>query len=84
MILKIIHFSPQSLIFQIGFHSSYHTYIGPFFQSASQGYASNPEIVLYSGDPVVAWEEDSGSNIYIAKWNGSEWIIFENCLDMSL
>ena len=53
-----------------------YTYLGPFFQSASQGYASNPEIVLYSGDPVVAWEEDSGSNIYIAKWNGSEWIIF--------
>jgi len=53
-----------------------YTYLGSLFQSGSQSYASNPEIVLYSGNPVVAWEEDSGANIYIAKWNGSEWIIF--------
>ena len=53
-----------------------YTYLGSFIRSAFEGYASNPEIVLYSGYPVIAWEEDSGSNIYIAKWNGSEWIIF--------
>lgn len=53
-----------------------YTYLGSFFQSVSEGNASNPEIVLYSGYPVVAWAEDSGSNLYVAKWNGNDWIIF--------
>jgi hypothetical protein len=50
------------------------SYLGEFFRSGSN--ASNPEIVLYSGYPVVAWEENSGSKLYVAKWNGSEWLIF--------
>jgi hypothetical protein len=51
-----------------------YSYLGEFFRSGSN--ASNPEIVLYSGSPVVAWKENSGSDLYVAKWSGSEWLIF--------
>jgi hypothetical protein len=50
-----------------------YSYLGEFFRYGSN--PSNPEIVLYSGYPIVAWEENSGSELYLAKWNGSEWLI---------
>jgi hypothetical protein len=34
---------------------------------------SNPEIVLYKGNPVVAWLENANMELYIAEWDGSEW-----------
>jgi len=36
---------------------------------------SNPEIVLYKGNPVVGWLENSSQELYIAEWDGSEWWI---------
>ncbi|MBW1982151.1 MAG: hypothetical protein JRJ12_13120 [Deltaproteobacteria bacterium] len=48
-------------------------YLGDFFRYGSD--ASDPEIVLYQGSPVVAWEENSGAELYIAGWNGAEWHI---------
>ncbi len=35
---------------------------------------SNPEIVLYKGNPVVGWLEAS-KELYIAEWDGSEWLL---------
>ena len=34
---------------------------------------SNPEIVLYKGNPVVGWFENASKELYIAEWDGSEW-----------
>ncbi len=34
---------------------------------------SNPEIVLYKGNPVVGWFENASTELYIAEWDGSEW-----------
>jgi hypothetical protein len=34
---------------------------------------SNPEIVLYKGNPVVGWLENASQELYIAEWDGSEW-----------
>ncbi len=36
---------------------------------------SNPEIVLYKDKPVVGWFENSSTELYIAEWNGSQWMI---------
>ena len=36
---------------------------------------SNPEIVLYKDKPVVGWFENAKKELYIAEWNGSQWII---------
>jgi hypothetical protein len=36
---------------------------------------SNPEIVLYKGNPVVGWLENASKELYIAEWDGSEWWI---------
>ncbi len=36
---------------------------------------SNPEIVLYKGNPVVGWFENASKELYIAEWDGSEWWI---------
>ena len=36
---------------------------------------SNPEIVLYKGNPVVGWFENANTELYIAEWNGSEWLV---------
>jgi len=35
---------------------------------------SNPEIVLYKGNPVVGWLENASKELYIAQWDGSEWL----------
>jgi len=34
---------------------------------------SNPEIVIYKGNPVVGWLENASKELYIAQWDGSEW-----------
>ena len=34
---------------------------------------SNPEIILYKGNPVVAWLENAKQELYIAEWDGDEW-----------
>lgn len=34
---------------------------------------SNPEIVLYNGNPVVGWLENASQELYIAEWDGYEW-----------
>ena len=34
---------------------------------------SNPEIVLYKGNPVVGWFENASMELYIAEWDGSKW-----------
>jgi hypothetical protein len=36
---------------------------------------SHPEIVLYRGTPVVGWFENANTEIYIAEWNGSQWMV---------
>ena len=36
---------------------------------------SHPEIVLYKGVPVVGWFENANTEIYIAEWNGSAWMV---------
>ena len=36
---------------------------------------SSPEIIVYEGNPVVAWFENGNTEIYIAQWSGSEWLL---------
>ena len=36
---------------------------------------SRPEIVLFNGQPVVAWLENENTELYLAEWNGSEWLL---------
>ncbi|KPL26485.1 MAG: hypothetical protein AMS23_01565 [Bacteroides sp. SM1_62] len=36
---------------------------------------SHPEIVLYQGNPVVGWFENANTELYIAAWNGSQWMV---------
>lgn len=36
---------------------------------------SNPEIVVYEGKPVVAWFENSNTELLVAEWSGSEWLL---------
>jgi len=36
---------------------------------------SNPEIVVYNGQPVVAWIENGGTELLVAEWNGTEWLL---------
>ena len=36
---------------------------------------SSPEIVLFQGRPVVAWFENGNTELYVAEWNGSQWMI---------
>jgi len=52
--------------------ASVYTDLGDGFRMGADATAHNPEIVLSSGMPVVAWLENSGTEVYIAKWNG-EW-----------
>ena len=36
---------------------------------------SRPEIVLFQGTPIVAWLENGNTELYVAEWNGSQWMI---------
>lgn len=36
---------------------------------------SNPEIVLFQGIPIVAWLENGNTELYVAGWNGAEWMV---------
>lgn len=36
---------------------------------------SDPEITLYQGKPVVGWTENGGTEIFVAEWSGSEWLL---------
>jgi hypothetical protein len=36
---------------------------------------SHPEIVLYKGNPVVGWFENANTEIYVAEWSDSTWIV---------
>lgn len=47
--------------------------LGEGFRMSSTAF--NPEIALFNGNPVVAWLENSGSEIYVAEWNGEEWLV---------
>jgi len=49
-----------------------YTDLGDGFRMGAEATAYNPAITLLGGMPVVAWLENSGSEIYVAKWIG-EW-----------
>ncbi len=36
---------------------------------------SHPGIVLYKGNPVVGWFENANTELYIAGWDGSKWLV---------
>jgi len=36
---------------------------------------ANPEIVLFQGTPVVAWLENGNTELYVAGWNGAQWMV---------
>jgi hypothetical protein len=56
----------------VGGQSQY-TYLGDGFRM--YGAVSSPEIVVFNGTPVVAWFESDFTEIYIAEWNGSDWMV---------
>jgi len=36
---------------------------------------ARPEIVLFQGRPVVAWMENENTELYVAQWDGSQWML---------
>lgn len=36
---------------------------------------ANPEIVVYDGKPVVAWLENGNTELIVAEWSGTEWLL---------
>lgn len=52
---------------------SNYTDLGDGFRMSNP--VSSPEIVVYNGMPVVAWLENGNTELYIAKWSGSEWLL---------
>ncbi len=55
--------------------NSKYTDLGEGFRMGTDATASNPEIALFNGKPVVAWLENSGTEIYVAEWSGEEWLL---------
>jgi hypothetical protein len=47
--------------------------LGDGFRMNAEAY--NPEITLFNGKPVVAWLENSGTEIYVAEWNSPNWLV---------
>ena len=46
-------------------------FIGDCFYAGDQ--PSQTDIVLYQGNPVVAYKADAGQTLWVAQWNGSAW-----------
>ena len=34
-----------------------------------------PEIVLFQGRPIVAWMENGNTELYVAEWDGAQWML---------
>ena len=60
-----------------GFHdgsSSVYQDVGPGFTFV--GDPVKPEIIVYQGAPVVAWMENAQTSLYVARFDGANWIAF--------
>jgi Bacterial Ig domain len=54
--------------------SSVRQEIGPGFTFV--GDPVKPEIIVYQGQPVVAWMENAQTSLHVARWDGANWIPF--------
>lgn len=55
------------------------------FSAADHYDSSNPDLLVVSGTPYVAWAEESqfdGPFIYVARWTGSAWEIVGNAINV--
>ena len=60
-----------------GFQSSGQNYILDVgYGFTVDGVPYDPEIEIYRGRPTVLWLEDAGHKLYVAYWNGTDWILF--------